>query len=328
MNHTYKSFFLLIIFMLICFGIGYAGLARFQPHKLPTMSDAASYYKMTQFHYTEVPAPFRFRLLIPGLAGMINLILSKLFLGTWNSVCLSLLVVNSFFVSLTALVLIEISKELHIEPKLTLLSAFIYMVSFPVLNGHLIGLVDAGEGFFIAVLILMVLRNHWFLVSIITMASALVRETTPIFMGVYLISWWFLQRVLLKDQNSKGIFYWLFAIVLGVMAIYLIKFIVGGDPYAGHEFSLEILSQVPGRLIDLVKSKTLIYTFSYLLPIGLLGIKQVPKALVVSSCCMGAAAILLGAYGGIGSNISRPLFNTMGPMLIISSTMFLGKWFR
>src|SRR5260370_21685713 len=77
--------------VLICFGLGYPTLNRYDPrHLLP---DAATYGKLAQQGPCDIPSPFRFRVLVPYLAHSIA-VLAEGQIGTWDPLLFGFRVVN------------------------------------------------------------------------------------------------------------------------------------------------------------------------------------------------------------------------------------------
>lgn len=81
---------------LICFGLGYPTLNRYDPRQ--RLPDAATYAKLAQEGPGAVASPFRFRILVPVLARCIEA-LAKGDTGTWDPLLVGFLVVNSIFVA-------------------------------------------------------------------------------------------------------------------------------------------------------------------------------------------------------------------------------------
>jgi hypothetical protein len=214
-----------------------------------------------------------------------------------------------------------------VSPLSSLLASFLYLLAFPVINAHLTGSVDAGEGFFIAVLILLFYKRRSNLAPFVVVLAALSKETAPIFMVLFLVVVLLSLGYRSTLQQGKQQWLWLLLCVLaGGGTIYCTRAFIGGVPYAAHQFSVKQLLHIWPSLIKVLTAKTLVYTFAAILPLGLLGIKRMPRSFVLGSMAMGILAILMGSYTDIGTNIYRPLINTVGPLLIISSAKFLSDW--
>src|SRR5579863_1016596 len=86
-------------FFLICFGLGYPTLNRYDPRQL--LPDAATYATLAQAGPANIASPFRFRVLVPFLARSVAE-LAKGRIGTWDPMLFGFLVVNSAFAASTA----------------------------------------------------------------------------------------------------------------------------------------------------------------------------------------------------------------------------------
>jgi hypothetical protein len=75
------KFVIWITLVLICFGLGYPTLNRYDPRQL--LPDAATYGKLAQQGPRDIPSPFRFRVLVPYLAHSIA-VLAERHIGTWD----------------------------------------------------------------------------------------------------------------------------------------------------------------------------------------------------------------------------------------------------
>ena len=69
------------VFALICFGLGYPTLNRYDPRQ--RLPDAATYVQLAQEGPRAVASPFRFRILAPALAHAVGA-LAKNHTGTWD----------------------------------------------------------------------------------------------------------------------------------------------------------------------------------------------------------------------------------------------------
>ena len=68
----------------------------------------------------------------------------------------------------------------------------------------------------------------------------------------------------------------------------------------------------------------LVYAFAYLVPLGMMRLWHVPARFRYTCLLTLFAAFMLSAYAGIGwSNLTRPLFNVIGPLLSIASAILL-----
>ena len=84
---------------------------------------------------------------------------------------------------------------------------------------------------------------------------------------------------------------------------------------AGHG----LLAGLRGCVVD----HTFWYIFIWLLPLGLLGLRRLPRPWLVATAVAFCGALALGAYNDARGNTSRALFNVAGPVLSLSAAVFL-----
>src|SRR6266481_2851820 len=95
--------------VLICFGLGYPTLNRYDPRQI--LPDAATYGKLAQESPSAIDGPFRFRVLVPYLAHSIAVLASG-HIGTWDPLLFGFLAVNSIFAATTAYLVSVIGESL------------------------------------------------------------------------------------------------------------------------------------------------------------------------------------------------------------------------
>jgi uncharacterized membrane protein len=321
-NHLLWLWFL---FSIVCFSVGGATLNRYDPSRTEGVGDSEYYFRMAHFDYSEVLAPYRFRVLTPTLAGLLVPVLSRLPLHSWNITSLSLLMVNSLFVSLSALLLFQMARRIGGSGVTALVASFLYLTSFPIPNGHLAGLVDAGEGFVLLALLRIVLYSPvWWCVPTLAL-GATAKESAFLFGSVILVTTWLATRK--GDRSERRITLPVVATSLaaGIVVLLLVRNMVGGSAYSLHSFSTARLSGLGEEFLACLKSRSVIYTFLFLVPFGVMGLKWIPRPLLAASAAAGVAAYLAGAYAGITENVARPLFNTVGQALSIGSALALER---
>ena len=98
-----------MVFVLICFGLGYPTLNRYDPRQ--QLPDAATYAKLAKEGQGAIASPFRFRILVPILARYVGT-LAEGHSGTWDPLMFGFLVVNSIFVATTAFLISVIGESL------------------------------------------------------------------------------------------------------------------------------------------------------------------------------------------------------------------------
>jgi len=65
------------------------------------------------------------------------------------------------------------------------------------------------------------------------------------------------------------------------------------------------------------------YIFLWLLPLGLVRLRLLPRPWVLATVLAFCGALALGAYNNAGGDTSRALFSVAGPILSLSATVFL-----
>jgi len=283
--------------------------------------DAYVYYRMITGE--TVDAPGAYRVLVPAIARRVLRGVGRLPLGTWDPVLLSLLAVNAAFASLSAVLLMRIAATMRQDVAVVALAPFVYLSSFVVVNFHLAGLVDAAEGFFLIALLLVMLCDRWAWAPLLVGVGVLAKETVlPLAVGG-MAAWWIVAR-LRCDVASRRRAAWLAAaMVAGVVSLGTCRLLIDVPPYEAHVFSWSRLAALPAHLAECILDKTQIYAFMFLLPLGIPRLGKIAAPLLIASLGMAVVAGLLGAYADIHGNMHRPWFNTLGPMLTISSSILL-----
>lgn len=315
-----RSAILLLGLMAICFGLGYPGVARYDPRRSGNY-DAGVYYRMVLGE--PVRAPAGFRVLTPTLARGVHSVVSRIELGTWDPVLLSLLVVNAVFVSLSAMILMRIAAAVSGDATVVAVCPLVYLCSFAVVNFHLAGLVDAGEGFFLMALLLALLCDRWMPVPLLIGFGALAKETVLPLGVCATVVWWATARAGGRRPGRLAAAAIPLSLALGSASILACRWLVDVPAYEAHQLSWSRLAQIFPNAIDCLLTKTQLYVFAFLLPLGIPRLGRIPGALLAASLGMALLAWLLGAYAAIGDNLHRPLFNTLGPVLAVSSSIFL-----
>ena len=196
---------LFLLFFFICCGLGYPSLNRIDWRQAPGgMEDVVTYAEMV----TTPPTPdlnqhMQFRVLIPYLARPVYQI-AKNHIGTWDPIMFALLAVNSIFVALTVTVLLMVVHGVLGNYAVALGSALIYLLNFAVPNLRLAGLVDAGEGFFLMVLVWSLWREDYWALPIWAVIGATAKESFVVFLMVFTLCWWLCSRKALTQPLHRG----------------------------------------------------------------------------------------------------------------------------
>lgn len=325
-------YFLLLwsLFFVICFGLGYPTLKRYNPRATSGLSDTIKYYAMTtgedQTYFKEV---FRRRVLVPTVARPFYWLALRL-PGTWDPGFFALLVANSIFCAITACLIVSIGTKLINDLSVSLLAATFYLLSFAVPNLLLAGLVDAGEACFIALLIWAMLKGHWFLLPLLGIFGAMAKETFVPFSTVFAFTWWLIdmrKRERIEADREPLIFIGAIAsmAILGLATVMLVHFQVTGFFAWPWEMARTARADVNylKAILREFSQPNFWYVFGWLLPLGVWRLRSFPSTWVGATAAAAVTAILLGAFIDAGGSIGRSVFNISGPLLSLSVAVLL-----
>jgi hypothetical protein len=321
------------IFFLICFGLGYPTLNRYDPGA--TSPDATEYAKMVRGE-PNVAVHFRHRILVPYLAQPIFHMAAG-HVGSWNPANFALLVVNSVFVSGTAFLLFLVVFRNLGMPHIALVSTAIYLLNFAVPNMLLAGLVDSGEAFFLMALTLSLFADWLFLLPFIVALGSLAKETFLPFSLVFAATWMLTsivtanakmrtERIRTEKKRSSGkCTLWLVLSGLaGVASLTAALSLTNGHLLFPWTYAGMLKSGVASATtaVAVLKDTNFWYVFVWLLPLGLFRLKRLPREWVMASFVTALLALGFTAYhNGIrdaGAAVARPIFSIAGPLLSVS----------
>src|SRR5258708_26158044 len=184
---------------LICFGLGYPTLNRYDPRQL--LPDAAAYAKLAQDGPANTASPFRFRVLIPFLAHAMTVVAQGR-IGTWDSLLFGFLVVNSLFAATTAFLISVIGESLLGDFSGALLASALYLLNFAISNAHLAALVDSGEAFFLMAIVVSLFYRRWPLLPLFGVLGALTKESFVPFSILMAITWWLISPDVARRRRN------------------------------------------------------------------------------------------------------------------------------
>jgi hypothetical protein len=321
----WQSALLLSIFFLICLGLGYPTLNRYYSPQILGISDSGQYHIMVETGVKDAKEPWRYRVLVPYLAKPVYWLVKKC-AGSWDAVSLALLVINSVFVAASAYLLIVLTLKIINDYIVGLLSALFYLLNFNIANLQLSGLVDSAEGCLIMAVILALVSGRWALLLPLGIIGGLAKETFMLLGGSLGLGYW-LGAPATKNRRIIQ-FAWLASMGLaGLVTVIFIQSIINGHlvlPWTklgNFRGSDNFLYSVVLCLTD----KNFWYVFIWLLPLGLIKLKYLPRPLIYACLGSAAMALILGGWTDARGNLSRPLFETIGPILTISLAYFLAS---
>ena len=351
---TARLALLFCVFFLIACGLGYPVLSRFDPRQTPGLSDVKIYASLVTGTASPDAGHVRFRVLVPWLAKPFYQLAQGRF-ATWDPVMFGLLVADSLFVAGTAVLIVILgvilggilgnglgNRQMG-RSAVGLVGALLYLVNFAVPNLRLVGLVDAGEGFFLLALLWSLLEFELWALPVIAVLGALTKESFIPFSMALTSAWWFStwpdrnadhrnddQRN--EDRNHARNHYWpdaawiLTSWMLSLSAMVGLQWAITGRFASPLQFGLALHrgDGYLGHFASSVHDRSLWYIFLWLLPTAIPHLKRLPKAWLIPVGATCAMAFVLDAYfGGAPGTVGRALFSIAGPVLSLSSALLL-----
>jgi hypothetical protein len=321
-----RRWLLFALFFCICCGLGYPSLNRVDWRQAPGgLEDVVTYANLV----TSPPAPdpdqhMQFRILVPYLARPIYRI-AKGRIGTWDPIMLGLLVVNSFFTAFTALLLVTVvCRQLGSYPT-ALGAALLFLLNFAVPNLRLAGFVDAGEAFFLMLLVWTLFDERYWLLPLIGILGATAKESFVPFLIVFTLAWWLSSRKSLRAPHPAAV--WMVASWLAALAtLTSLQWKITHVFRSPLRFGLDLRGDTPyfTHFLNSFRDRNLWYIFIWLLPLGLFRLNRLPRNWRIATAATCVAAFALDAYyGGEPGTIGRALFSIAGPLLSAAVALLL-----
>ena len=310
-----------VLFYLISLGLGYPTLHRVDLEKDAGLSDVQMYVATeTGGEPPVINSHLRFRLLVPYLARPFYL-MARGRIGTWDPATFGLLIVNAFFTAATAIILLVLVFRVLGSYAIALGSALIYLLNFAVPNLRLVGLIDAGEGFFLLLVVWSLFAEKYWILPFCGVLGAAAKESFAPFVVVFTLSWWLYSRKTMRNRWSTAA--WMVSSWIAALAsVALAQWKVRGTFESPARFGMEMHQNTAyfhHFLSTLMRDHDLWYTFCWLLPLGLINLKRFPRKWVVATTMTGLTVFALDSYFGADpGSVSRALFSVAGPLLSAS----------
>ena len=322
-----KSFLLMWpMFFLICFGLGYPTLQRYDPRTAPGMSDTLKYYALeTGGDTSAFKEMFRCRVLVPLVARPFYWFASR-YLSSWNAGFFGLLVANAIFCASTACLIVIIGARFFVNISSGIAAAALYLLSFNIPNLQLSGLIDSGEAFFMVALTWSMLARRWYLLPFWALLGGLAKETFVPFSILFGFTWWLTERK--QYENKFALIPWLVgAAVVGLTTVSVVHSVVAGQVRWPWQIAGQASAPVNFfiALWHVFTEHSFWYIFGWLLPLGVWRLKLFQRPWVLAGIVTAVFAIILGAYSNAGGTIGRGTFDIIGPLLILSVVALLAK---
>ena len=309
------------LFFLICFGLGYPTLSRYDPSKTPGSADAEAYCNIVA-GVKVPPADISHRIFVPWVAKPFYW-LARGRVGGWNPVLFGMLVANAIFTAGTAAAIVLIGLQCSLSYATSLVAAMLFLFNFAVPNMILAAYVDSGEVFFLTMITWSLLSGRWFLLPVWAIPGSLSKETFAPFAVAFSIIWWINDRPL---RPSRWI--WILGLAAFALGTVLAALsITRGISFGPMNFAAEMNAYSDAgfmkALLKCLTAREFWYIFVWLLPLGLLRLNRMDRRWSLATAATFLLALLFGAYNNAGGNTARALFNIAGPLLSLAASVQL-----
>ena len=321
-----RRWLLFALFFSICCGLGYPSLNRVDWRQAPGgLDDVLTYRALV----TSPPAPdldqhMQFRVLVPYLARPIYR-MAKGRIGTWDPIMFGLLVVDSFFTAFTALLLVTVVCGQLGSYTVGLGAALLFLLNFAVPNLRLAGFVDAGEAFFLMLLVWALFERRYWMLPIAGILGATAKESFVPFLMVFTLAWWLSSRRSLRHPLPAALWIatsWFAALA----ALATLQWKITHVFRSPLRFGLEMHGNTAylAHFLSSFRDRNFWYIFFWLLPLGLFRLNRLPRNWRIATAATCVTAFALDAYyGGAPGTIGRALFSIAGPLLSASVALLL-----
>lgn len=317
------------LFVLICGGLGYPTVNRYDPRQAGGVSDSAEYYSLivspdwasgTSLDF-EVPRP---RILVPLVARVINSIVEG-HTRPVDPVLLSLLIANAMFCATAALILIELGARVTGNYTVALLAATLYLLNFAVSNYLLSDMVDSAEACLMLALAWALHAGRLFLLPVIGIIGACAKETFVPLSAAFTMVWWLFAAPAGRNASNLG---WIAGMdVLALSAMFLLWSSWYGQPVWPWNIAMLYHSGNDATFLQglwgCITSRGVLYVFAWLVPLGVWKLNRLPIPWVAASLATALLALAMGAWENGAGNIARAMFNAIAPALSLSVALLL-----
>jgi hypothetical protein len=207
-----------------------------------------------------------------------------------------------------------------------LLGAALYLLNFAIANLQLAALVDAAEACLLMAIIASIFYGRWGLLPVWGVLGALAKESFVPFSVVMAISW----RIASRDRKPRHAVASIASMVVAeAVMVMVLQSQISGHTIWPWSFALGMNSPTSYgmNLVHSFTDRNSWYILVWLLPLGLAGIKRLPRSWIAAAGMAALTAFVLNAYhstvGGGGGGIGRYIFNVAGPLLSLSAAAFL-----
>lgn len=318
------------MFFLMCFGLGYPTLSRYDLRRVDGLVDTRAYYQMVIDRTGPTLGEYAPRVLVSYAAKPFYW-LAKGRVGTWNPVWFAMLLTNGIFTATTALLIVTIGTKVIRDPFVPLLGATLYLLNFAVSNLMLSGLVDSAQALLMMAIVSTLLAGRWWLLPLWGIVGSLTKESWVPLSVAFTLGWWV---ALPHDEDSRlSQLAWIGAMAAcGVVTLTILMSLVLGQTPWSYGLSVRASSSSAfsyfSHFVRCVADRNFWYVFVWLLPLGVWRLSQLPRTWVMASLFGAVASLAMGTYRDIQGNVGRAVFDVAGPALSLSAALILDSWLK
>ena len=255
--------------------------------------------------------------------------MSRGHIRTWNPIAFGMLVSNSLFTATGACLLLSLGRRITGSAGLALSGTLLYLLNFTISNRQLgEGLVESGQACVMLALFQILSTQRYRLLPLVGIMGALTKESSVPLSAMAAVGWLFMERHNPRWRKSGTI--WIATmVVVGLSTFALIQFSIDGRLTWPWQFVVSLRDNnvsLLQSLINILTDRYFWYVFGWLLPLGLPRLKHFPPSWIVASVSGAAAALAMGAWGNTEGSTVPAIFNSVGPILSLSTAQFLTKW--
>jgi hypothetical protein len=277
------------LFFIICMSLGYPTLNRYDPTAIQGLSDSKAYYALVIGDPLQVDQEYlSHRVLVPYLAKPIYWLANNR-IHTWNPTSFAILVVNSFFSATTAFLLVVVGLRIVGDDSAALIGGFVYLTDFAVSNLNLSGSVDSAVNCLLMAIVWSLLSERWWQLALWGFLGAMAKETFVPLAAALAFGWWltgFRRGALRLSQLA-----WIGAMVALGFAILTFLMSHVAQPTSPLSFAASMQSESGSGHLYLtglyrcLVAREFLFTFAWLLPLGMWQFARLPRTWVVGSTC-------------------------------------------
>lgn len=309
------------VFFLVCMGLGYPTLNRYDPRQGGN-TDAVRYHRIVTGESPEGPYRLQYRALVPWVARPFYWA-ARGRVGTWEPALFGLLVANAIFCATTAWILVRVAYRCLGDYAVAVLGGALYLLSFAVSNFQLAGLVDSAEAATLMAMTWAVSAGGWAALPLLGAVGALAKDTFVPLGAAFVLGWWLGDRTVLRSGARLA---WLASMMAASVLTLLGTLAVG---YGRSIGPFEFVASYPAVIdpwagaVSIVTDRTFWYVFGWLLPLGVWRLGDLPRGWVLGAALASLVAVGLGARVDSQGNAARAVFSATGPLLSLSVTLLL-----